>query len=44
MTKPRTVQDFLQDIVNYSTDAMEFVGDMDFATFAQDKRTHYAIV
>jgi uncharacterized protein with HEPN domain len=34
MTKPRTVQDFLQDIVNYSTDAMEFVGDMDFATFA----------
>jgi uncharacterized protein with HEPN domain len=44
MTKPRSVQDFLQDIMNYANDAMEFVGEMDFATFEQDKRTNYAVV
>jgi uncharacterized protein with HEPN domain len=43
MTEPRSVQDFLQDIVNYANDAMEFVGEMDFVTFEQDKRTHYAV-
>jgi uncharacterized protein with HEPN domain len=43
MTPPRSSQDYLQDIVNYAEDAMQFVGDMDFSTFEQDKRTHYAV-
>ncbi|NJN86335.1 MAG: DUF86 domain-containing protein [Leptolyngbyaceae cyanobacterium SL_7_1] len=44
MSKPRSTQDYLQDIVNYADDAMQFVIEMDFATFEQDKRTNYAVV
>jgi len=44
MTPPRTNQDYLQDILNYADDAMQFVMGMDFATFEQDKRTHYAVI
>lgn len=44
MTSPRSSQDYLQDIVNYAEDAMQFVGSMDFAAFEQDKRTHYAVI
>ena len=40
----RSSQDYLQDIVNYADDAMQFVVDMDFVTFEQDKRTHYAVI
>jgi uncharacterized protein with HEPN domain len=43
MTPPRSSQDYLQDIVNYADDAMNFVVGMDFVTFEQDKRTHYAV-
>jgi uncharacterized protein with HEPN domain len=38
MTSPRTSQDYLQDIVNYADDAMQFVVGMDFSVFEQDKR------
>jgi uncharacterized protein with HEPN domain len=31
-------------MVNYAEDAINFVADMDFASFEQDKRTHYAVV
>jgi uncharacterized protein with HEPN domain len=44
MTPHRSGQDYLQDIVNYAEDAIQFVGSMDFATFEQDKRTHYAVI
>lgn len=44
MTPPRSSQDYLQDIVNYADDAMQFITGMDFVTFEQDKRTHYAVV
>jgi uncharacterized protein with HEPN domain len=44
MTAPRTSQDHLQDILNYADDAMQFVDGMDFSTFEQDKRTHYAVI
>lgn len=44
MSNPRSTQDYLQDIVNYADDAMQFVIGMDFATFEQDKRTNYAVV
>ncbi len=44
MTPPRTSQDYLQDIVNYADDAMQFVVGIDFVTFEQDKRTHYAVI
>ena len=44
MTPPRSSQDYLQDSVNYADDAMQFVVSMDFATFEQDKRTHYAVI
>ena len=40
----RRPEDFLQDMVNYADDATNFVADLDFATFEQDKRTHYAVV
>ena len=40
----RCPEDFLQDMVNYAEDATNFVVDMDFATFEQDKRTSYAVV
>ena len=30
--------------MNYADDAMQFVVSMDFATFEQDKRTHYAVI
>jgi len=40
----RLPEDFLQDMVNYAEDATNFVADMDFATFEQDKRTSYAVV
>ena len=43
MTERRS-EDFLQDRVNYADDATNFVADVDFATFEQDKRTHYAVV
>jgi uncharacterized protein with HEPN domain len=41
---PRRPEDFLQDMVNYAEDAINFVAAMDFATFEQDKRTSYAVV
>ena len=41
MNPPRSSQDYLQDIVNYADDAMQFVAGIDFVTFEQDKRTHY---
>ena len=44
MNPPRSSQDYLQDIVNYADDAMQFVAGIDFVTFEQDKRTHYAVV
>jgi uncharacterized protein with HEPN domain len=44
MSPPRTSQDYLQDILSYAEDAMQFVGNMDFATFEEDKRTHYAVI
>jgi len=44
MTSPRTSQDYLQDIVSYADDAMQFVMGMDFAAFEQDKRTYYAVM
>jgi len=44
MTPLRSSQDYLQDIVNYADDAMQFVVEMDFVTFEQDKRTHYAAI
>ena len=40
----RCPEDFLQDMVNYAEDATNFVVDMDFATFEQDKRTSYVVV
>ena len=40
----RCPEDFLQGMVNYAEDATNFVVDMDFATFEQDKRTSYAVV
>jgi len=40
----RRPEDFLQDMVDYADDAMNFIADMDFATFEQDKRTGYAVV
>ncbi|NJR66522.1 MAG: DUF86 domain-containing protein [Leptolyngbyaceae cyanobacterium CRU_2_3] len=40
----RRPEDFLQDMVNYAEDARNFVADMDFASFEQDKRTSYAVV
>jgi uncharacterized protein with HEPN domain len=33
MTPPCSSQDYLQDIVNYADDAMQFVVGMDFVTF-----------
>lgn len=44
MTSSRSIQDYLQDILNYAEDAMQFVAGMDLATFEQDKRTNYAVV
>jgi uncharacterized protein with HEPN domain len=44
MTPPRSSQDYLQDILNYAEDAIQFVGSMDFATFEEDKRTYYAVI
>jgi uncharacterized protein with HEPN domain len=44
MTTPRTSQDYLQDILNYADDAVQFVDGMDFSAFEQDKRTHYAVI
>ncbi len=41
---PRRPEDFLQDMVNYAEDAINFVAGMDFASFEPDKRTHYAVV
>ena len=40
----RCPEDFLQDMVSYAEDATNFVVDMDFATFEQDKRTSYVVV
>jgi uncharacterized protein with HEPN domain len=44
MTSSRSSQDYLQDILSYANDAIQFVGDMDFAAFEADKRTHYAVI
>jgi uncharacterized protein with HEPN domain len=44
MTVPRTPQDALQDMLAAADDAIQFVAGMDYATFAQDKRTAYAVI
>lgn len=44
MTAPRTPQDALQDMLTAADDAMQFLAGLDYATFAQDKRTAYAII
>jgi uncharacterized protein with HEPN domain len=44
MTPPRSSQDYLQDIMNYAEDAIQFVGNMDYKAFEADKRTHYAVI
>lgn len=43
MTAPRTIRDFLTDILAAADDAMLFTAGMDYTTFEQDKRTIYAV-
>ncbi len=40
----RTSHDFVRDILDAMTDAQEFIGGMDYETFAQDRKTAYAVV
>ena len=40
----RTSHDFVRDILDSMTNAREFLEGMDYATFAQDKKTAYAVV
>lgn len=44
MTKKIEVLDYLQDILDAVESAEQFVTDMDYATFASDKKTVFAVV
>jgi uncharacterized protein with HEPN domain len=41
MTPPRSSQDYLQDIVNYADDAMNFVVGMDFVALLDEGMNVY---
>lgn len=44
MTPPRECRDFLEDILGSIAKTAAFVGGMDFAAFATDDKTVYAVV
>ena len=44
MSEPRTEAAFIQDILDFSREALDFVAGMTFEEFKADKKTVYAVI